>query len=119
MSKTLNSITFLVALSAVVLVTATPALASVETDLFGSSNPLAKMTGFITGPFAFFLAIVAIVVAGVQLMGGNDMSGVSRRIPSLILGVGFILLAVNVLNFLFGGNSAGAILLPTEIIHVS
>jgi type IV secretory pathway VirB2 component (pilin) len=118
MSKTPNGITFLVTLVTVATVAASPALASVETDLFGSSNPIERFTDFISGPFALFLAIILVVVAGFMLAAGNDMSGVARRIPTMILGVGFILLAVNVITFLFGGASAGAVLLSGEFANV-
>lgn len=118
MSKASNGITFVVTVTAMALVASTPALASVETDLFGSSNPLARFAGFVTGPFAFFVATITVVAFGAMLASGNDMSGFSRRISTTILGLAFMLLAVNAINFLFGGNSAGAVLLIGEMADV-
>ena len=97
---------------AVVLVlTTSPALAGVADDIFGSASPLKKLTDFITGPLAFMIVVVGIVVAGGMLMFGNDLSGFGRRAMLLVLGGGLVLGAVQVVSSLFESTSGASYVL--------
>lgn len=86
---------------------ASPALAGAADDIFGSSSPLKKLTDFITGPLAFMIVIVGIVVTGGMLIFGNDLSGFGRRAMLIVLGGGLVLGAVQVVSTLFA-SAAGA-----------
>ena len=97
---------------AVVLVlTTSPALAGVADDIFGSASPLKKLTDFITGPLAFMIVVIGIVVAGGMLMFGNDLSGFGRRAMLLVLGGGLVLGAVQVVSSLFESTSGASYVL--------
>lgn len=86
---------------------ASPALAGAADDIFGSTSPLKKLTDFITGPLAFMIVIVGIVVTGGMLIFGNDLSGFGRRAMLIVLGGGLVLGAVQVVSTLFA-SAAGA-----------
>ena len=85
-----------------------PALAGAANDIFGSASPLKKLTDFITGPLAFMIVVVGIVVAGGMLMFGNDLSGFGRRAMLLVLGGGLVLGAVQVVSSLFSSTSGAS-----------
>ena len=84
------------------------AIAGTGDDIFGTTSPFKAFTDFITGPFAYFVAIVAIVVFGAMLVSGSDFSGLSRRAPMILLAIGIILGAKTIIDKLYGGTS-GAI----------
>jgi type IV secretory pathway VirB2 component (pilin) len=86
-----------------------PALASTADDIFGSTSPIEKLVSFMTGPLAFMIVIIGIVVMGGMLIFGNDLSGFGRRIMLLVLGGGLVLGAVQVVGALFATSTSGAI----------
>ncbi len=91
------------ALPALIIV-ATPARA---TDaLFGTESPLLKFTDFITGPFAYAVVIIALVVTVGVLAIGGEFSGFSRRMPIIVIAGGIVILAGTVMTNLFGGERA-------------
>ncbi|WP_298937218.1 TrbC/VirB2 family protein [uncultured Ruegeria sp.] len=92
---------------------ADPAFAEVNDSIFEDAQPFQKFIAWVTGGFATFLAIILVLVAGFMLASGSDFSGFARRIPTMLLGLGFILLATKFITFLFG--SSGVVLLPHEI----
>ena len=110
--------TALVLLAGATIVAPELALASVETDIFGNATPFETFLSFVKGPFAIFLSVITIIAAGAMLAFGSDMSGFARRIPSILLGLGFILGATSLVTNLFGAS--GAVLSPEEAaIHQS
>lgn len=76
-------------------------------DIFGAASPFEAFTNFLTGPFAYFVAIIGIVVFGAMLVSGSDFSGLSRRAPMILLAIGIILGAKTIIDKLYGG-AAGA-----------
>lgn len=101
---------FYVLLAASILALPQTAYASMsEADaLLGDTNPFEVVFNFITGPLAIFIAVAAVVVFGAQIISGNEMGGVMRRLPQLLIGVAFILGAVRLISVLTG--STGMIL---------
>lgn len=69
-------------------------------------TPLTTIRNSITGPVAFVISIIAIVVAGGVLIWGGDLPDFARRLIMLVLVIGLIVSASNVLGLLFGVTSA-------------
>lgn len=65
-------------------------------------SALLKVQQSATGPVAFVLSIVGIVVAGGTLIFGGDLSGFFRTMVVLVLVIGLLVSSVNVLQTLFG-----------------
>lgn len=65
-------------------------------------SALVKVQQSATGPVAFVLSIVGIVVAGGTLIFGGDLSGFFRTMVVLVLVIGILVSSVNVLQTLFG-----------------
>jgi type IV secretion system protein TrbC len=65
-------------------------------------SALMKVQQSATGPVAFVLSIVGIVVAGGTLIFGGDLSGFFRTMVILVLVIGLLVSSVNVLQTLFG-----------------
>ena len=72
-------------------------------------SALAKLQQSATGPVAFVLSIVGIVVAGGTLIFGGDLSGFFRTMVILVLVIGILVSSVNVLQTLFGHGATIAI----------
>lgn len=99
----------------VMALTAGPAFASSANDIFGDASPIQKLTDFITGPFAFLIVIMAIVIVGALLIFGNDLSGFGRRMLLVVLAGGMILGATTVVSKLFNSGAAGASFAPGDL----
>lgn len=97
----------IMALAALALVS--PAFASTGADLFGAQSPFEKVLEFITGPFAWFIVILALVVFGAMLVMGSDFTGFGRRIPMLLLGIAFVMGAVQIVTALFGSSQSATL----------
>lgn len=65
-------------------------------------TPLALVVKSITGPVAFSVSVIGIVVAGAMLIWGGEINEFARRLIMLVLVIAFIVTAVNLLNTLFG-----------------
>lgn len=63
---------------------------------------LANLRDSVTGPVAFTLALVGIVVAGGILIFGGDLSGFFRSLITLILVMALLVGAQNILSNFFG-----------------
>lgn len=63
---------------------------------------LESLRNSVTGPFAFSVALVGIVVAGAVLIFGGDLNGFFRSIVLLILIMALIIGAQNLLSGFFG-----------------
>ncbi|MCQ9091178.1 TrbC/VirB2 family type IV secretion system protein [Vibrio alginolyticus] len=68
-------------------------------------DPLDKIVDSVTGPIAFGVAVLGIVVAGLTLVFGGQLDGFIQKIAILALVVSLIVLATNVLSSLFGVSS--------------
>lgn len=72
-------------------------------------SALMKLQQSATGPVAFVLSIVGIVVAGGTLIFGGDLSGFFRTMVILVLVIGILVSSVNVLQTLFGHGATIAL----------
>ena len=70
---------------------------------------LAALTGNISGPFAGFVALMAVVISGGVLIFGGELQAVWRTIFFVVLVAGLILGAAQIIA-LVGGGAAGAVL---------
>lgn len=65
-------------------------------------GPLTQLRYSVTGPFAFTLSILGIVLAGAALIFGGDLNGFFRAMVLVILVVSIIVGANNMLASFFG-----------------
>ncbi len=72
-------------------------------------SALQKLQQSATGPVAFVLSILGIVVAGGTLIFGGDLSGFFRTMVILVLVIGVLVSSVNVLQTLFGRGATIAL----------
>ena len=63
---------------------------------------LVKVQQSVTGPVAFVISIVGIVVAGAVLIFGGDLNGFFRTLVLLVLVAAFLVGAQNIMSGLFG-----------------
>jgi len=68
-------------------------------------TPLETIVTSLTGPIARNIAILAIACAGIALAFGGEMGEFTRRIIFLVLAVGVIMFAANLLTSLFPASS--------------
>lgn len=78
---------------------------------------LANLRNSVTGPVAFTLSLVGIVVAGGVLVFGGDLNGFFRTLIFLVLVMALIVAAQNVLGTFFGRGAVIALLDETSISH--
>lgn len=81
----------------------------------GTTNPIGQFVGFLTGGFAIGVAVIAIVVMGGMIIFGSDFGGFGRRVPMVLLGVGFVIFSVNVVQFLTGSDVSGMMYDPNTL----
>lgn len=63
---------------------------------------LAKLRASVTGPIAFTLSILGIIGAGSMLIFGGDLNGFFRALILLVLVIGLLVGAQNLMSGLFG-----------------
>lgn len=80
-------------------------------DLFASvgtggglpyEGPLANIRNSFTGPIAFTLSILGLIVCGASLIFGGDMNGFVRGFFIVVLVISLLVAAQNILATLFG-----------------
>lgn len=67
--------------------------------------PLALIVTSITGPVAYTISVIGIVIAGGMLIFGADLNRFGQAIIYLVLVIGFIVAAVNTMQTLFGAGA--------------
>lgn len=65
-------------------------------------TPLTKVVTSITGPVAFGISAIGVVVSGGMLMWGGEINEFGRRIIMVVLVIALIVTATNLLQTLFG-----------------
>ncbi|RSV12393.1 conjugal transfer protein TrbC [Sphingomonas sp. ABOLF] len=65
-------------------------------------SPLQTITQSITGPVAFAVSVIGVVAAGAGLIWGGEISGFTRTLIFVVLVIGLIVAATNILSTLFG-----------------
>lgn len=68
-------------------------------------DPLSKVVDSITGPVAFGISVLGVVVAGMSLAFGGQLDGFIQKIAILALVIAVIVMATNVMSALFGVSS--------------
>lgn len=103
-------VTLGILLAVMLVFSASDALASVGT---GGDLPyeswLESLRNSVTGPVAFTLSIVGIVVAGGVLIFGGDLNGFFRTLIFLVLIMGLIIGANNIMSTFFGKGALVAV----------
>jgi type IV secretion system protein VirB2 len=69
-------------------------------------DPLDQIVDSITGPVAFGVSVLGIVVAGGSLVFGGELDGFVQKIMMIALVVAVIVGATNLLTMLFGVSGA-------------
>jgi type IV secretion system protein TrbC len=87
------------------LCSAVPQLALAATTTGGITEwetPLTKVVTSITGPVAFGISAIGVVVSGGMLIWGGEINEFGRRIIMVVLVIALIVTATNLLSTLFG-----------------
>jgi len=63
---------------------------------------LTKIQNSITGPFAFTVSVVSLVVAGASLIFGGDLSGFMKTAITIVLILSFVIAGQNTLQAITG-----------------
>ena len=77
---------------------------------------LTNLQNSVTGPVAFALSIIGIVIAGGVLIFGGDLNGFFRTLIFLVLVMALLVGAQNVMSTFFG-RGAEIALLGDEVMH--
>lgn len=123
-SLCINRNTMLVAGTAVLLLfmSLVPEHAAASTGTGGSlpyESWLTNLQNSVTGPVAFALSIVGIVVAGGVLIFGGDLNGFFRTLIFIVLVMAFLVGAQNIMSSFFGrgaeiGSPGGTAPIPAS-----
>lgn len=68
-------------------------------------GPLTQLRGAFTGPIAFTISLLAIIIGGAMLAMGGEMNEFARRMIMVILAVALIVFANNFLTQFFAGGA--------------
>jgi type IV secretory pathway VirB2 component (pilin) len=71
-------------------------------------GPLQTIANSITGPVAYAISLIGIVVAGAMLVWGGEINEFARRMIMLVLVISLIVFSTQLLSSLF--NVSGAVL---------
>lgn len=82
------------------------ALASTGAQGFEYESALEKFSQSITGPVAFFIAIIAMAASGFGIVFGGELTGWIKIACGIICMVGFIVFSSNIYQTLFGVSGA-------------
>lgn len=107
------------AVAATFYILPTQSMATVQAanDIFGSGeNPLDKFLDFLTGSFATTIAVIAVLVLGAMIIMGSEFGSFGRRVPMVIVGIGFVIFATNVVSFLTGTDASGMLYDPAHLL---
>ena len=77
---------------------------------------LGSLRDSITGPFAFTVAVVGIVVAGAVLIFGGELNGFVRTLVFIILVMSLIVGVNNLMSGLFGRGAEIAQAVPATVV---
>jgi type IV secretion system protein VirB2 len=95
---------FVIALASALLVLLLPSLAhAASTGGTGLQweTPLQKIRDSVTGPVAYAISLLGIVVTGAVLVFGGEINEFIRRIIMLVMVVSLMVFAADILNTLF------------------
>jgi len=72
-------------------------------------GPLGALTGFLTGSVAKYISIIAIFVAGLALVFGEDLGQFARKLLMIVIAIAFLVGAGSFATT-FIGTASGAVL---------
>ena len=102
----LNAMFLAAAATALLLFLPEIALASnTETSGTAWDGPLTQLRNAFTGPIAFTISLLAIIIGGAMLAMGGEMNEFARRMIMVILAVALIVFANNFLGQFFAGGA--------------
>lgn len=81
-------------------------------------DPLSKIVDSVTGPIAFGISVLGVVVAGLALVFGGQLDGFIQKIAVLALVISLIVLATNVMSSLFGVSSTIIAMMAVPVLPV-
>ncbi len=91
---------------ALVAVTNQGALASTNTSLAMIETPLQTLQASIQGPVALAIGVIAMVLTGAVLIFGGEITDFAKRTSYVVLVLGVLLTANNVVHVLFTSATA-------------
>lgn len=92
--------------------------ASSASDVF-NTGVLDTIIQFLTGPVARFIAILAVFALGGMIMFGQGFQGFGQRVPTVLVGIIFVIGSVTVVDYFIGGSgSSGASISAEEIQEI-
>jgi type IV secretion system protein VirB2 len=80
-----------------------------QTSSLPWDNTLGALTGFLTGSVAKYISIVAIFVAGLALVFGEDLGQFARRMLMIVIAIAFLVGASSFAST-FVNDASGAVL---------
>ncbi|MGP6156305.1 MAG: TrbC/VirB2 family protein [Vulcanimicrobiaceae bacterium] len=72
-------------------------------------GPLGQLSGFLTGSVAKYISIIAIFVAGLALVFGEDLGAFAKRLLMIVIAIAFLVGAGSFAST-FIGTASGAVL---------
>lgn len=93
-----------------VLVAAAASAALASSSSTGGSGglpwegPLGGLVTMLTGPTARYISIIAIFVAGLCLIFGEDMGGFARKMLMIVIAAAFLIFASSFINVITGAS---------------
>lgn len=93
-------------LAALALLVMNPAMASETATGMEWESPLNSVVRSVTGPVAFGISFLGLVICGAVLIWGGEINEFVRRIVMVILVVSVIMFAGNLLRRMFAGGAA-------------
>jgi type IV secretion system protein VirB2 len=81
-------------------------------------DPLSKIVDSVTGPIAFGISVLGVVVAGLALVFGGQLDGFIQKIAILALVISLIVLATNIMSSLFGVSSTIIAMMAIPVLPV-
>ncbi|WP_211831049.1 TrbC/VirB2 family protein [Kistimonas asteriae] len=86
----------------------------ISPDVFASSstgmpweNPLKTIQQSFTGPVAFSISVIGLVVCALSLIfGGGEIGGVAKGIIGVVMVISIAVMANNIISLLFGISGA-------------
>jgi type IV secretory pathway VirB2 component (pilin) len=88
-----------------------PVFAGEIDDVFGSANnAINSWYGFLTGPFAYAIAVLALVIAAISWIQNGRFEGIGLGAIRTFLAIAVILSAEAIITGLFGASAKGALI---------
>jgi type IV secretion system protein TrbC len=111
MPKTQSSFSALATLALVLIAAAVmllPDAALASSSSSGSlpwESPLKTVSDSLTGPVAYAISLIGVVVTGAMLIFGGEINEFARRIIMLVLVIALLVSATNIMSSLFNSGA--------------